>query len=143
MNGISYRPLSNYPLDILIPSALHLPQNSRIILNEYDSNENRIAREWRVLSTDSKQISNSKTYARVAHCVPARANIYKTTKPCSVECYAEFEPLIDYKVVKDLDIISTNYVYVSITPKEKEKTISDINATCRQKWTVKLPSILY
>jgi hypothetical protein len=133
---------SNYPLDILIPSALHLPQNSRIILNEYDSNENRIAREWRVLSTESKQISNSKTYARVAHCVPARANIYKTTKPCSVECYAEFFPLTDYKVLEDLDIISTNYVKVSISRK-KDKIISDINAICRERWTIKLPSILY
>jgi len=133
---------SNYPLDILIPSGLHLPQNSRIILNEYDSNENRIAREWRVLSTESKQISNSKTYARVAHCVPARANIYKTAKPCLIECYAEFDPLIDYRVIRDLDIISTNYVKVSIS-KKKDKIISDVNTSCYQKWTVKLPSILY
>lgn len=133
---------SNYPLDILIPSALHLPQNSRIILNEYDSNENRIAREWRVLSTESKQISNSKTYARVAHCVPARANIYKTVKPCSAECYAEFDPLIDYKIIENLDIISTNYVKVSIS-KKKDKIISNISATCGERWTIKLPSILY
>ena len=133
---------SNYPLDILIPSALHLPQNSRIILNEYDSNENRISREWRVLSTESKQISNSKTYARVAHCVPARASVLKTTKPCSAECYIQIDPLVDYRVLKKLDLISTNYVKVSISRK-KEKEISDINATCTQKWTVKLPSILY
>lgn len=134
---------SNYPLDILIPSALHLPQNSRILLTEYDSNENKISREWRVLSTESKQISNSKTYARVAHCVPARANIYKTTAPCSTECFVEVKPIVDYKIIKKLDIISTNYVKVSAFRKKDDKVPATAYATCSQKWKVKLPSILY
>ena len=133
---------SNYPLDILIPSALHLPQNSRIILNEYDSNENKIAREWRVLSTESKQISNSKTYARVAHCVPARANLYKTVKACSADCVIEFYPVTDYKILKKLEIISTNYVRAFID-NPSTNIVSKANATCEHKWTIKLPSVLY
>ena len=61
-----------WPLEILIPTKLHLPRNSRIILSEYDSNEYKIAREWTVLGTQMKQLSNSKTYSRVANCVPSR-----------------------------------------------------------------------
>lgn len=66
-----------YPLEVLIPSKLHLPRNSRIIFNEYNSNQEQIAREWMVLGTQMKQLSNSKTYTRVANCVPARKLIQK------------------------------------------------------------------
>lgn len=68
-----------YPLQIIIPTKLHLPKNSRLILNEYNSYEQKIAREWQVLSTEMKQLSNSKTYTRVANCVPARGIIQKTS----------------------------------------------------------------
>jgi len=33
-----------YALEVIIPSQLHLPKNSRIILNEYDMKEYKIAR---------------------------------------------------------------------------------------------------
>ena len=65
-----------WPLEILIPTKLHLPRNSRIILSEYDSNEYKIAREWTVLGTQMKQLSNSKTYSRVANCVPSRQTTF-------------------------------------------------------------------
>ena len=65
-----------YALEVIIPSQLHLPKNSRIILNEYDMKEYKIAREWWVLSTEVKQLSDSKTYSRVAKCVPARRDLY-------------------------------------------------------------------
>lgn len=67
-----------YPLEVLIPTKLHLPKNSRIILTEYNSNEELVAREWTVLSTEMKQLSGSKTYTRVANCVPSRQTIHHT-----------------------------------------------------------------
>ena len=69
-----------YPLEVLIPTKLHLPKNSRIILTEYNSKEEIIAREWVVLSTEMKQLSGSKTYTRVANCVPARQTIHRTSE---------------------------------------------------------------
>ena len=69
-----------YPLEVLIPTKLHLPKNSRIVLSEYNSNEFMIAREWTVLSTEMKQLSSSKTYSRVAYCVPSRQSIHRTTE---------------------------------------------------------------
>lgn len=65
-----------YPLEVNIPSKLHLPRDSRIIFNEYDCNENKIAREWVVLGTQMKQLSGSKAYTRIAQCVPARKESY-------------------------------------------------------------------
>ena len=65
-----------YPLEILIPTKLHLPRNPRIILSEHDAYENQISREWVVLSTQMKQLSGSKTYTQVADCVPARKETY-------------------------------------------------------------------
>ena len=67
-----------YPLEVLIPTKLHLPKNSRIVLTEYSSNEEILALEWMVLSTEMKQLSGSKTYTRVAYCVPARQSIHRT-----------------------------------------------------------------
>lgn len=65
-----------YPLEILLPSKLHLPRNSRIILSEHDAYENKIAREWVVLSTQMKQLSGSKSYSQIADCTPARRTTY-------------------------------------------------------------------
>lgn len=61
-----------YPLTVILPTKLHLPKNSRIIFSEYNSNEEQISREWTVLGTQMKQLSGSKTYSRVANCVPSR-----------------------------------------------------------------------
>jgi len=63
---------SNLALEVIIPTKLHLPRNSRIVFNEYDNKEFKIAREWMVLGTIQKQLSDTKTYSRIAHCVPAR-----------------------------------------------------------------------
>ena len=68
-----------YPLEVIIPTKLHLPRNSRIILSEHDAYENKIAREWVVLSTQMKQLSGSKTYSQIADCVPARKETYNST----------------------------------------------------------------
>ena len=65
-----------YALEIIIPTKLHLPRNSRIILSEFNSREEKIAREWTVLGTQMKQMSGSKTYSRVANCVPSRQTTF-------------------------------------------------------------------
>lgn len=71
-----------YPLEIILPSKLHIPRNSRIILSEYNSKQEKLAREWVVLGTVSKQLSNSTTYTRIANCVPARKNLFVTSEMC-------------------------------------------------------------
>lgn len=68
-----------YPLTVLIPTTLFLPRDSRIVFNEYDADSQKIAREWTVLSVEQKQLSNGKTYAQVANCVPARKESYNNT----------------------------------------------------------------
>lgn len=65
-----------YPLEVVIPTKLHLPRDSRIIFSEYDSKENMIVREWTVLGTQMKQLSGTKTYTRVAECVPSRQEVF-------------------------------------------------------------------
>ena len=132
-----------YPLEILIPSALHLPRNSRIILDEYNSNENKIAREWRVLSTESKQLSNSKTYTRIAYCAPARSIIYKTANVQDLVVVSTFEPISDYVILQDLTATSVNYF--SVVPVMNKKTIEEkmAESTNELVWKVRLPSILH
>lgn len=68
-----------YPLSVILPSKLYLPRNSRIIFNEYDCQENKVAREWMVLGTVRKQLSNGKTYSNIANCVPARQGTVDTS----------------------------------------------------------------
>lgn len=67
-----------YPLEILLPTKLFCPRDSRIILSEHDAYENKIAREWVVLSTQMKQLSGSKTYTQIADCVPARKETFNS-----------------------------------------------------------------
>lgn len=61
-----------WPLEVQLPSKLYVPRDSRIVFSEYDCEENQIAREWVVLGTVMKQLSGSKTYTRIARCVPSR-----------------------------------------------------------------------
>ena len=67
------------PLEVILPTKLHLPRDSRIIFNEYDCNDNKIAREWMVLGTVQKQLSGGKTYSNIANCVPARQGTVDTS----------------------------------------------------------------
>lgn len=67
-----------FPLEVIIPTKLYLPKNSRIIFTEYNSREEQISREWEVLGTQMKQLSGSKTYSRIANCVPARQGSFTT-----------------------------------------------------------------
>lgn len=81
-----------YPLEVLIPSTLHLPRNSRMILNEYNDRGEKISREWVVLGTIQKQLSNGKAYSRIANCVPARQSEFNTSMPSTGTIW------FDYKV---------------------------------------------
>lgn len=92
-----------YPLEVIIPTKLHLPKNSRIVLGEYDSNEHKIAREWTVLSTEMKQLSSSKTYSRVAYCVPARQSIHRTSE--FEEAYGIL--YFDINPIENINVINT------------------------------------
>ena len=132
-----------YPLEILIPSGLHLPRNSRIILDEYNSHEDKIAREWRVLSTESKQLSNSKTYTRIAYCAPARASIYKTARVEKNVTITEFEPISDYTILQEITASSVNYLNIVpvMNTKTKDKPVAE--STNEFTWKVRLPSILH
>ena len=120
--GMSAEDNVDYPLDILIPSAQHLPRNSRIILSEYDSNEHKIGREWRVLSTETKQLSNSKSYTKVAHCVPARTTVVVAGNAYRILCVSQIEDILPESVhVRHFDsptatITATAYVSVLNSP---------------------------
>jgi len=132
-----------YPLEILIPSGLHLPRNSRIILDEYNSHEDKIAREWRVLSTESKQLSNSKTYTRIAYCAPARASIYKTARVERNVTITEFEPISDYTILQEITASSVNYLNIVPVMNTKTKDQTAAESTNEFTWKVRLPSILH
>lgn len=134
----------NYPLEVIIPSALHLPRNSRIVLSEYDANENKTSREWRVLSTEIKQLSNSKTYSRIAYCVPARSTVQNTANVNPVCCYVETSDVKGYVIWDDLNAFSSNQGKAFVIPNfSKGNVKSSAEATCRVYYNVKLPSILY
>ena len=92
-----------YALEVIIPSQLHLPKNSRIILNEYDMKEYKIAREWWVLSTEVKQLSDSKTYSRVAKCVPARRDLYNNIETAQGTIWFDYG-IDDLIIDKDTDL---------------------------------------
>ena len=92
-----------YALEVIIPSQLHLPKNSRIILNEYDMKEYKIAREWWVLSTEVKQLSDSKTYSRVAKCVPARKDLYNNIETAQGTIWFDYG-IDDLIIDKDTDL---------------------------------------
>lgn len=92
-----------YALEVIIPSQLHLPKNSRIILNEYDMKEYKIAREWWVLSTEVKQLSDSKTYSRVAKCVPARRDLYNNIETAQGTIWFDYGT-DDLIINKDTDL---------------------------------------
>lgn len=125
-----------YPLEVLIPTKLHLPKNSRIILTEYDSNEYILAREWTVLSTEMKQLSGSKTYTRVAYCVPSRQTIHHTTGFNEVYgiFYFAINPIENGMTIRK-DVRAHTEIYFVITPttlkkgyyEETQETIIDGN----------------
>lgn len=100
-----------YPLEVLIPTKLHLPKNSRIVLTEYNSNEHLIAREWTVLSTEMKQLSGSKTYSRIAYCVPARQSIHRTGEFDKMYgiFYYNIHPVVEKVKTRDLRALTTFY----------------------------------
>ena len=136
----------NYCLECTIPSALHLPRNSRIILNEYDSNEYKVAREWRVLSTVTKQLSNSKSYTRIANLVPDRTSILNSPKVPKLECVVVVSPVSNYRIKKKGQLTAEYITFVkwdNINYTTNSNKNTSAKADCTLLWNIKLPSILY
>lgn len=142
--GMSAEPAGdNYPLEVLLPSAVHVPRNSRIILNEWNAYENNVSREWKVESTVTKQLSNSKSYTRIAYCVPARVNILVTGTVEIGACYIEGDAIT--ATVYDQALANAVCICQGIvdnTDKPKEYT-STAYAACTVKYKLFQPSILY
>lgn len=99
-----------YSLQIIIPSKLHLPKNSRIILNEYDMKEYKISREWWVLSTEVKQLSDSKTYSRIANCVPARQGTFNNIETALGTIWFDYGT-DDLVIHKDTDLRAQGIIW--------------------------------
>jgi hypothetical protein len=112
-----------YPLEVLIPTKLHLPKNSRIVLTEYSSKETIVAREWIVLSTEMKQLSGSKTYTRVAYCTPSRQTIHRTMEFDEMYgiLYFNIYPITDKMHFDDIRALCT--FYFDIEPVRMAKSI--------------------
>lgn len=142
--GMSTEPAGDaYPLEVLIPSAIHLPRNSRIILSEYNAFENKVAREWKVESTVAKQLSDSKTYTHIAYCVPARVNIMVTGTVQRGVCVCLSED-VDSVVYKH-KLAQVACVCTGEVNNTHEKPVLDITAeaACMLRYKVFKPSILY
>ena len=88
----------DYPLEISIMSQVNIPRNSIIQMPEINSANQPITREWRVLSTEIKQVGS--IYTRIAHATPARSFENLTTDIASVNVVSEFE-CIGCTVTKD------------------------------------------
>lgn len=114
-----------YPLEVIIPTKLHLPKNSRLVLKEYDSNEHVIAREWTVLSTEMKQLSNSKTYTRIANCVPSRQSIHHTSEFDEEYgiFYFDINEIIDKFITTDLRVVGCMYFEIHSTHIDKHLAV--------------------
>lgn len=118
-----------YPLEIILPSKLYLPRDSRIILNEYDCENHKVAREWQVLGTVRKQLSNSKTYSNIANCVPARQGTIDTSMLGRVHTIW-FDSDIDQFGFYKLDgIRAQGTIWFVNKPSDRSQSIRAIEAT--------------
>jgi len=78
INEAGYNAEDNYPLTVSIMSKEYVPENSRFIIDRLGDNGETYNQEWKVLSTEVKQIDG--TYSRIASCVPARTNKTRTSR---------------------------------------------------------------
>lgn len=133
----------SYGLEVLIPTKYHLPRNSRVILDEYTAENNKVSREWTVVSTIAKQLSNSKTYSHIATLVPARLVKVSNTKSCDICILSEIDPIFDYFVTYKLESYISQSVIISSTagipPKPKPKLGSHLEQK-KEKIRIKIPS---
>ena len=129
VEGMTAEQSELYPLQILIPSKLHLKKYSHIIFTEYNSREEKIAREWQVLSTQMKQLSDSKTYSRVAFCVPARKETWNitTVKEASLPGIILFwyDDIPEDAIVIDKDLKASGIIWFSNDPIPVEHAITN------------------
>ena len=105
---------ADLPLEVIIPSKLYIPRNSRLIFNEYDVNDDIVTREWVVLGTVQKQLSGSKTYTRILNCVPARQSFFASSTPSVGKIYFDIYNLT-LDMYKDSDIRSIGRIWFNNT----------------------------
>lgn len=142
--GMSAEPAGDtYPLEVLLPSAIHVPRNSRILLDEWNAHENKVSREWKVESTVVKQLSNSKTYTHIAYCVPARVNINVTSTGQTANCVILTEAVT--ATVYEHKLAQVNCICLGEVNNTRLLPIDDIiaEASCTLKYKIFKPSILY
>lgn len=141
----------NYPLEIAVPSSLHVPRNSRLILNEWNAQENKVAREWKVLSSQIKQLSDSKNYTNIIQCVPARVNILVTSNVEIGSCIIISGDPETGDITVPAEVIKENFAWVvcnckvntpsrSLDPIREDTTAY---AQCTLAYRLLLPSIVY
>ena len=118
-----------YPLEVILPSKLYLPRDSRIIFNEYDCDDNKIAREWQVLGTVRKQLSNGKTYSNIANCVPARQGTIDTSSLGNIHTIWFDENVDQYAVTINKDIRAQGTIWFINKPVARDKSIRAIETT--------------
>lgn len=118
-----------YPLEVILPSKLYLPRDSRIIFNEYDCDDNKIAREWQVLGTVRKQLSNGKTYSNIANCVPARQGTIDTSSLGNIHTIWFDEDIDQYAVTINKDIRAQGTIWFINKPVARDKSIRAIETT--------------
>lgn len=133
----------DYPLSISILSKEHMPRNTIIVIQEINSAFEPLSREWRVLSTEIKQVGH--IYTRIAYAVPARSYASISTEVVDFGLNAEAwvsgytiirvpdEQIIVDKVDKILFTVSNCNTY---------KSYGLINATTKMKAVVYKPQII-
>ena len=133
----------NYPLEIAIPTNYHLPRDSRIILNEKNSEQEQVAREWRVLSTTLKQIDN--TYTRLAACVPARVTEIQTSELVPWTFRSGLRVIQNPEVIYQPAVImyTRSALTVKQAPSSKWETSALEPYVLTHRMTVRQPSVLY
>lgn len=133
----------DYPLSINILSQEHMPRNTIIIIQEINSAFEALSREWRVLSTEIKQVGH--IYTRQAFAVPARA--YTSILGDVVFSHSEINAWISWynihEVIPDEIIVNTsNKVLINVSGCTVYKSYGIIDAYSETKAIVYKPQIL-
>ena len=133
----------DYPLSISILSNEHMPRNTIIVIQEINSAFEALSREWRVLSTEIKQVGH--IYTRIAYAVPARS--YASIESDIVEFgFAGEAKVSGYSIVhvpdEQIIIDKVDTVLFTVDAFNTYKSYGLINATTKMKATVFKPQII-
>lgn len=133
----------DYPLSIEIMTNEHMPRNTIIIIQEVNSAYEAISREWRVLSTEIKQVGH--IYTRMAYAVPARSfrSILGDVIFASSTVEAKVNKVRIYKMNKeDIIVNASSEVMISVLNCNVYKSYGRIDSYTETKAVVYKPQIL-